>query len=171
MKPSERLVELNLTLPKIAAPVGSYVPALRSGGYVQTSGQLPFREGKVVYTGKVPGDVSVEAAADGAAIAALNGLSAAADAAGGIDNIVRVVRVGVFVNSSPGFTAQPQIANGASDLLVRIFGEAGRHARAAVGVAELPLNAAVEVELLFEASESSGAARGGSTPMGFGAEA
>ncbi len=150
MKPSERLAQLGLTLPRIAAPVGSYLPALRSGQYVQTSGQLPFRDGKVVYTGKVPGDVAVEAAADGAGIAALNGLSAAADAAGGVDQIARVIRVGVFVNSSAGFTAQPQVANGASDLLVKIFGDAGRHARAAVGVAELPLNAAVEVELLFE---------------------
>lgn len=152
MTPTERLATLNLTLPKTAAPVGSYVPALRTGNQIYTSGQLPFREGKVVYTGKVPGDVAVEAAADGAKIAALNGLAAAAEAAGGLDNITRVIRVGVFVNSSPGFFAQPSVANGASDLLVMIFGDAGRHARAAVGVAELPLNAAVEVELLFEAA-------------------
>ncbi len=150
MTPSERLVELNLTLPDVAAPVGSYVPAIRCGRQVITSGQLPFRDGKVVYVGKVPGDVSVEDAADGASIAALNALAAAAQAAGGVDNIVRIIRVGVFVNSSPGFTQQPKVANGASDLLAQIFGDAGRHARAAVGVAELPLDAAVELELLVE---------------------
>lgn len=154
MTPSERLVELNLTLPDVAAPVGSYVPAIRYGRLVITSGQLPFRDGKVVYVGKVPGDVSVEDAADGAAIAALNALAAAAQAAGGVDNIVRIIRVGVFVNSSPGFTQQPKVANGASDRLARIFGDAGRHARAAVGVAELPLGAAVELELLVETREA-----------------
>ena len=150
MTPSERLAELNLTLPAVAAPVGSYIPANRSGRLVFTSGQVPFRDGKVVYSGKVPEDVSVEGAADGAAIAVLNGVAAAAQAAGRLDAISRVVRVGVFVNSSPGFTDQPKVANGASDLLVKIFGDAGRHARAAVGVAELPLNAAVEVELTVE---------------------
>ncbi len=152
MTPSERLAELNLVLPEVAAPVGSYVPAIRSGRLVFTSGQLPFRDGKVVYTGKVPEDVSVEDAADGAAIAVLNGVAAVAQALGGLDAINRVVRVAVFVNSSPGFTEQPKVANGASDLLVEIFGDAGRHARAAVGVAELPLNAAVEVELTVEAA-------------------
>ncbi len=152
MTPSERLAELNLTLPAVAAPVGSYVPAIRSGRLVFTSGQLPFRGGKVVYTGKVPKDVSVEDAADGAAIAVLNGVAAVAQAVGGLDAINRVVRVSVFVNSSPGFTDQPKVANGASDLLVKVFGDAGRHARSAVGVAELPLNAAVEVELTVEAA-------------------
>jgi len=154
MVPSERLAELNLTLPTTAAPVGSYVPAIRTGPYVFTSGQLPFRDGKVVYSGKVPGDVSVEDAADGAGIAILNALAAAAQAAGGLDAIARVLRISVFVNSSPGFTQQPKVANGASDLLVKIFGDAGRHARAAVGVAALPLNAAVEVELMVEVSDS-----------------
>jgi len=143
-------MELKLTLPAVAAPVGSYVPAIRSGAYVLTSGQLPFRNGKVVYTGKVPGDVSVEDAADGAAVAILNAVAAAAQAGGGIDNIARIVRVAVFVNSSPGFTEQPKVANGASDLLFKIFGDPGRHVRAAVGVAELPLDAAVEVELMAE---------------------
>ncbi len=150
MPPSKRLAELNITLPEVASPVGSYVPALRSGHYVFTSGQLPFRDGKVVRTGKVPDDVSVEDAADGAALAILNALAAAADSAGGLDNISQIVRVAVFVNSSPGFTEQPRVANGASDLLAEIFGDSGRHARAAVGVAELPLNAAVEVELMAE---------------------
>ncbi len=150
MKPSERLAELNITLPTVAAPVGSYVPAIRSGSHVLTSGQLPSRDGKVLYCGKVPADVSVESASDGAAIATLNALAAAAREAGGVDAIRRIIRVAVFVNSSPGFTEQPQVANGASDLLVKIFGDAGRHARAAVGAAELPLGAAVEVELIVE---------------------
>ena len=150
MTPSHRLVELNVKLPAIAAPVGSYVPALRTGNYIYTSGQLPFRDGKVVHAGKVPDDVAIEDAADGARIAALNALAAAADAAGGIDNIQRVVRVCVYVNSSPGFTAQPKVANGASDLYAQIFGDAGRHARSAVGVAELPLNAAIELDLIVE---------------------
>ena len=148
MKPSDRLAELNLTLPGIAAPVGSYVPAKRDGRRVYTSGQLPFRDGRLLHAGKVPADVSLETAAEGARIAALNAVAAAADAAGGLDAIAEVVRVCVYVASSPGFTDQPKVANGASDLLASIFGEAGRHARAAVGVAELPLGSSVEVELL-----------------------
>ncbi len=150
MTPSERLAALNLELPAVAVPVGSYLPAIRSGNQVFTSGQLPMRDGQLVCTGKVPGDVSVQDAAEAASIAIMNALAAAAQAAGGIDNIVHVVKVNVFVNSSPGFTAQPKVANGASDLLVKIFGEAGKHTRAAVGVAELPLDAPVEVDLLAE---------------------
>jgi len=153
MKPSERLAELKLTLPQSAKPIGSYVPANRSGRWILTSGQLPFREGKLVYSGKVPGDVPLADAADGARIAMLNCLAAAAHVAGGIDAIQRVVRVCVFVNSGPGFFEQPKVANGASDLLVQIFGDAGRHARSAIGVAELPMNSAVEVELIVEAAE------------------
>jgi len=150
MKPSEKLAELGLTLPAVAAPVGSYVPAKQSGHHIYTSGQLPFRDGAVVYTGKVPDDVSLEDAMNGAEIAALNAVAAVADIAGGIDAIKQVVRVVVFVNSSPGFGSQPKVANGASDLLAKIFGDAGRHARSAVGVAELPLNAAIELELTVE---------------------
>ncbi len=150
MAPSKRLAAMKLTLPNVVAPVGGYVPAVRSGGFVFTSGQLPFRDGKVVFTGKVPGEVSVEDATEGAALAILNAVAAASEAAGGLDNIRRVIRVGVFVNSGPGFTEQPKVANGASDFLVEIFGDSGRHARAAIGVAELPLNAAVEVELVVE---------------------
>ena len=115
MKPSERLSELNILLPSVAAPVGSYVPALRSGSLIITSGQLPFRDGKLIYAGKVTGDVSLESAADGASIAVLNALAAAAQVADGIDAITQVVRVCVYVASSPGFTDQPQVANGASD--------------------------------------------------------
>lgn len=150
MKPSDRLAELNLTLPDVAAPVGSYVPAIRSGSLILTSGQIPIRAGKLIHTGKVPTDVSIEDAADAAAIAVLNALAASAQVAGSIDAIRRVIRLAVFVNSDPNFTAQPQVANGASDLLVKIFGDAGRHARAAVGVAALPLGAAVELELTVD---------------------
>ena len=153
MTPSERLAALELELPQVAAPVGSYVPATRSGHYVFTSGQLPFRNGELVCAGKVGADVTVEEAAPAAAIAALNGLAAAAQVAGGLDRITRVVRVGVFVASAPGFNDQAKVANGASDLLVGVFGDAGKHARAAVGMSELPLNTAVEVELLFEVTD------------------
>lgn len=151
MKPSERLAELNLVLPNVAAPVGSYVPALRSGNHILTSGQLPFRDGEVICSGKVPSDVSVEEAAEGTAVAVLNALAAVADVAGGIDAIKRVVRVCVFVNSNSDFTKQPTVANGASDLIGKIFGDAGKHVRSAIGVAALPLNAAIELELVVEA--------------------
>ena len=150
MKPSERLAELTVPLPPVAPPAGSYVPAVRSGSFVFTSGQLPFRDGKLARTGKVPADVSLEEAADDAGAAVLNAVAAAAQTAGGLDAIKRIVRLTVFVNSSPGFTDQPKVANGASDLLKRIFAEAGKHARAAIGAAELPLGAPVEVELIVE---------------------
>ncbi|MFQ5590240.1 MAG: RidA family protein [Phycisphaerae bacterium] len=150
MRPSERLAAMNLELPDVAAPVGSYIPAVRSGNQVFTSGQLPIRDGQLACTGKVPSDTSLESAAGGASTAMLNALAAAAWAAGGIDCITRVVKVSVFVNSAPGFTEQAKVANEASDLLVKIFGDAGRHVRAAVGVSELPLNAAVEVDLLAD---------------------
>ena len=150
MSHSKRLADLGLTLPAVATPVGSYVPATKSANRVLTSGQLPMKDGKLVCAGKVPTDVSVEDAAKGAEVAVLNGLAAAAEVAGGIDKIVRVVRMCAFVNSADGFTAQPGVANGASDLLVKIFGDAGKHVRSAVGVAELPLGAAVELELVVE---------------------
>lgn len=150
MKPSDKLRELNITLPNVAAPIGMYVPALRSGQHVFTSGQLPFIDGSLPHTGKVPGNVSVDQAIECAAQAALNGLAAAAQVAGGVDRIARVVRVCVYVNSSPGFSDQPKVANGASDLLGKIFGDAGKHARSAVGAAELPRNSPVEVELVVE---------------------
>ncbi|MCH8966499.1 MAG: RidA family protein [Planctomycetes bacterium] len=150
MKPSERMAALEIALPKVPAPVGSYVPAIRSGHHVLTSGQLPMRDGELVCTGKVGSDVTVEEACAAAGLAALNGLAAAAEVAGGLDRIARVIRVCVYVNSAAGFTDQPKVANGASDLLFGIFDSAGRHARSAVGVAELPLNAAVELELIVE---------------------
>lgn len=150
MTPSQKLAELGLTLPQVAKPVANYIPALRSGNHVYTSGQIPFKEGKLVVAGRVPTEVSLEKAAEGAAISALNALAAIAGVVGGIDNITRIVRVCVFVNSAPDFTDQPKVANGASDLLGKIFGDAGKHARSAVGASGLPLGASVEVELIAE---------------------
>lgn len=144
---SEKLAELRIILPEVAAPVGSYVPALQIGSLVMTSGQLPMRDGLLVCQGKVGADCNLEQAAKGAAIAVINALAAAASVTGGIDNIERILRLCVYVNSAPGFTDHPKVANGASDLLVKIFGDKGKHTRAAVGVCELPLNAAVELEL------------------------
>jgi enamine deaminase RidA (YjgF/YER057c/UK114 family) len=145
-----RLAELGLTLPSVVAPAGSYVPAVRTGQFVYTAGQLPVVDGKLPATGKVGAEVSPSDAAGLARTCALTALAAAAAAAGGLDQIARIVKVVGFVASAPGFNAQPQVINGASDLLVEVFGEDGRHARSAVGVAELPLNAPVEVELIAE---------------------
>ena len=148
--PAERLAELGLTLPPVAAPVAAYVPAVRSGGYVYTSGQLPTVDGKLPAVGKVGDEVSASDAAALARTCALNALAAAASAAGGLDQIRRIVKVTGFVASAAGFSGQPQVVNGASELLLEVFGEDGKHARSAVGVAELPLNAPVEVELIAE---------------------
>jgi enamine deaminase RidA (YjgF/YER057c/UK114 family) len=146
---SERLTELGIALPAVAAPVAAYVPAVRTGSYVYTSGQLPMVDGKLATTGKVGGELTPEEARDLARICALNAL-AAVDALVGIDTVARIVKVVGFVASAAGFTGQPAVVNGASELLGEIFGEAGRHARSAVGVAELPLGAPVEVELVVE---------------------
>ena len=145
----ERLQELGIELPSVAAAAGSYVPTVRTGSLLYTSGQLPFVDGRLPATGKVGAEVSPEDAKSYARQAALNVL-AAAHAAVGLDNVVRVVKVVGFVNSAPGFTAQPGVINGASDLFVEVLGEAGRHARSAVGVSELPLGTPVEVEAIFE---------------------
>jgi enamine deaminase RidA (YjgF/YER057c/UK114 family) len=147
--PSTRLDELGIALPPVAAPAGAYVPARRSGSLVFTAGQVPFVDGKLAATGKVGAQVSAEEAKAIAGICALNAL-AAIDALVGIDAVVGVVKAVVFVASAPGFGGQPGVANGASELLFQIFGEAGRHARSAVGVAELPMDAPVEVELVVE---------------------
>jgi enamine deaminase RidA (YjgF/YER057c/UK114 family) len=147
---SERLAELGLTLPPVAAAAGAYVPAVRTGSYVYTSGQLPLADGKLQGAGKVGDSVSPEEAAGFARTAALNALAAAASVAGGLDAITRIVKVTCFIASSPGFTGQPQVANGASELLIEVLGDAGRHARSAVGMAVLPLDSPVEVELIAE---------------------
>ena len=144
-----RLSELGIELPPVAAAAGSYIPAVRSGSMLYTSGQLPFVDGKLPATGKVGAEVSPEDAKGYARLAALNVL-AAAHSAVGLDNVVRVVKVVGFVASAPGFTGQPGVINGASDLFAEVLGEIGRHARSAVGVAELPLGTPVEVEAIFE---------------------
>jgi enamine deaminase RidA (YjgF/YER057c/UK114 family) len=144
-----RLAELGIRLPSVAAPVAAYVPAVRSGQLVFTSGQLPFVDGGLRRTGKVGGSVDIEEAAADAKLCTLNAL-AAVDELVGLDAVSRVVRVVGYVASAEGFTGQPRVVNGASELLGRIFGDAGRHARSAIGVAELPLGAPVEVELTVE---------------------
>ena len=148
--PAERLAALGLTLPPVAAPVAAYVPAVRTGTYVYTSGQLPTVDGKLPAAGKVGDEVSAQDAAGMARTCALNALAAAASAAGGLEAIRRIVKVTGFVASAPGFGGQAQVINGASELLIEVFGEDGKHSRSAIGVAELPLNAPVEVELIAE---------------------
>ncbi len=152
---STRLVELGLELPAVPAPVAAYLPALESAGQVFTAGQLPFVDGHLPARGKVGLDVDPERAAELARIAALNAVAAAASVVGGVDGIRRVVKMVVFVASDPGFTGQPSVANGASELLTQVFGERGRHVRSAVGVASLPLDAPVEVELVVETNAAS----------------
>jgi enamine deaminase RidA (YjgF/YER057c/UK114 family) len=145
----DRLAELGLTVPTVPAPVAVYVPAVRSGSYVFTSGQLPLSSGELLATGKVGGEVSPEAAYDCARQCALNAI-AAVKALVDLDSVVRVVKATVFVASTPDFTGQPGVANGASELFGAAFGDAGQHARSAVGVPVLPLDAPVEVELVVE---------------------
>lgn len=152
--PVSQLRALGYELPAVPAPAGSYVPAARSGRFVFTAGQLPLVSGELSNTGKVGDSVSVEEAGECARICALNALAAAAEEAGGLDNIGRIVKVTGFVASAAGFNRQPEVVNGASDLLGEVFGDAGRHARSAVGVAELPLDAPVEVEIVVELKRS-----------------
>jgi enamine deaminase RidA (YjgF/YER057c/UK114 family) len=147
---NEKIISLGLTLPTAAAPVASYVPAVKSGNLIFTAGQLPVLDGKVVKEGKVGAEVSPEDAKALAQICALNALAAIALVAD-LDQIERVVRVGGFVNCAPGFVAIPAVVNGASEFLLKVFGEVnGKHARTAVGVAELPLNAPIEIELIVQ---------------------
>ena len=148
--PEARLAAIGLTLPKVTRPLAAYVPAVRTGDYVYTSGQLPVVDGELLATGKVGDTVSAEEAAALARLCALNGLAAAASVAGGLDAIRRIVKVTGFVASVPSFTGQPVVVNGASEFLIEVFGEAGRHARSAVGMAVLPLDTPVEVELIVE---------------------
>lgn len=149
MSASARLGELGLELPEVVAPLAAYVPAVRTGNLVYTAGQLPMQAGKLVGTGKVGARVSPEEGKALARICALNAL-AAVDSLVGIDAVTRVVKVVGFVASAPGFNGQPSVINGASELLAEVFGERGAHARSAVGVSELPLDAPVEVELIVE---------------------
>jgi enamine deaminase RidA (YjgF/YER057c/UK114 family) len=150
MSVTDRLAELGLSIPEVAKPVASYVPATIAGNLVFTAGQLPFVDGQLPATGKVGTEVSAEDAQGYARTAVLNALAAVETAIGSVDRITRIVKLVVFVASAPEFSGQPAVANGASDTLVEIFGEAGRHARSAVGVAVLPLDAPVELELIIE---------------------
>ncbi len=154
MNPTERLHELGYELPSVPTPAGSYIPATKSGSLVFTAGQLPFEDGQLRITGKVGADVTPEQAQDAARICALNALAAAASIADGLDNIARIVKVTGFVASAEGFTGQPGVINGASDLLGEVFGNAGLHSRSAVGVVELPLGSPVEVEMILELTRS-----------------
>lgn len=149
MSAKARLQQLGIVLPEVAAPLAAYVPAVRSGNLVYTAGQLPFEAGKLTHTGKIGADVTPEQGKALARICALNAL-AAVDSLVGLDSVTQVVKVVGFVASAPGFHGQPGVINGASNLLAEVFGDSGAHARSAVGVAELPLDAPVEVELIVE---------------------
>ena len=149
-EPDTRLRELGLELPAVPEPAGAYVSATRTANLIFTAGQLPFENGELRIRGKVGDAVSADEAYEAARLCALNGLAAAAAEAGGLNGIGRVVKVTGFVASAPGFNAQPRVVNGASDLIGELFGEAGLHARSAVGVAELSLDSPVEVELVVE---------------------
>ncbi|MGO9081324.1 MAG: RidA family protein [Streptosporangiaceae bacterium] len=151
--PEARLAELGLTLPPVVAPLAAYVPAVRSGSYVYTAGQLPLADGKLLAAGKVGAEIDPARAAELARTCALNAVAAAASAAGGLAAIRRIVKVTGFVASAPDFTGQPQVVNGASELLLEIFGDAGLHARSAVGTAVLPMDAPVEIELIAEVGD------------------
>ena len=146
---SEKLAAMGITLPTVSGPFGAYVPAKRVGNLIYVAGQLPMRDGTLIAVGQVRSRCSVEDANRGARQCVINALAAIKAIEGSIDRLTGVVRVGAFVNSDPGFTEQPKVANGASEFLLELFGDAGRHVRAAVGVNTLPLDAAVEVEFIF----------------------
>jgi len=148
--PEARLAALGLALPPVTAPLAAYLPAVRTGQHVYTAGQLPLADGKLLMTGRVGAQVSVEEAATLARTCALNALAAVASVTGGLSAVTRIVKVVGFVASDPSFTGQPLVVNGASELMLEVFGDAGRHARSAVGVAVLPLDAPVEIELIAE---------------------
>lgn len=149
----DRLADLGLSVPEVAAPVAVYVPAVRSGNHVYTSGQLPMRSGELMATGKVGGEVVEEEAVACAQQCALNAIAAVKAEIGDLDKVVRIVKVVAFVASTPDFTGQPRVANGVSELLGSAFGDAGVHARSAVGVPVLPLDAPVEVEIVVEVAD------------------
>jgi enamine deaminase RidA (YjgF/YER057c/UK114 family) len=151
--PEARLAALGLVLPSVPAPLAAYAPAVQTDGHVYTAGQLPMVDGKLLMTGKVGAQVSAAEAAALARTAALNALAAVVSVTGSLSAVTRVVKLTGFVASDPGFTGQPQVINGASELLLELFGDAGRHARSAVGTAVLPFDAPVEVELIVAVSD------------------
>jgi len=148
---SQKLASLNITLPPVSGPFGAYVPAKRSGNLVFTAGQLPMKDGGLMATGQVPSQCSVDDARSAARQCIINALAAVQSLQGGVDQLIGVVRVGAFVSSDTDFTAQSKVADAASDLLKEIFGDAGQHVRAAVGVNTLPRDGSVEIEVVFEA--------------------
>jgi enamine deaminase RidA (YjgF/YER057c/UK114 family) len=150
--PEQRLGSMGLAVPEVVPPVAAYVPTVRTGAYVYTAGQVPLRDGTLVHAGKVGAEVTPEQATECARQCALNAIGALRAELGELSRVVRIVKVLVFIASAPDFTGQPAVANGASELLGEAFGDAGRHARSAVGVAVLPLDAPVEVELIAEVS-------------------
>ncbi len=150
MSLSAKLAQLNVTLPAVSGPFGAYVPVKRVGNLLFVAGQLPMRDGKLIAKGSVPSNCGIDDATAGARQCVINALAAAKGLLGEVDQIKGVVRVGVFVSSDETFTEQPKVANGASEFLVELFGESGKHVRVAVGAMALPLDAAVEVEFIFE---------------------
>jgi enamine deaminase RidA (YjgF/YER057c/UK114 family) len=145
-----KMKELGFTLPETVKPLAAYIPAVRTGDYIYTSGQVPFADGELKYSGKIGYDLSIQEGQKAAELCALNALSAIKSELGDLNKIDRIVKVTVFVNSADGFTDQPKVANGASEFLGKIFGETGKHVRSAVGVNELPVNSAVEVEMIVK---------------------
>ena len=148
-----KIKELGYNLPESQKPLAAYIPALKTGNYVYTSGQFPFLNGELKYAGKVGDDLTLEQGQKAAELCALNALSAIKGVIGDLEKIERIIKVTVFVNSTDGFTDQPKVANGASEFLGKIFGENGKHVRSAVGVSELPVNSAVEIEMIAEVKE------------------
>jgi len=146
----EKIKELGFTLPETPKPLAAYIPAIRTGDYVYTSGQVPFADGELMYSGKIGFDLTIEEGQKAAELCALNGLSSIKSEIGDLNKIEQIVKVTVFVNSADGFTDQPKVANGASEFLGKIFGESGKHVRSAVGVNELPADSAVEVEIIVK---------------------
>ena len=144
----EKIKQMGITIPEAAKPLAAYIPALQVGNLVMTSGQVPIVNGQIKFSGKVGKELSEEQGREAAKLCAINCLSAIKSVIGNLDRIKRIVKLTVFVNSADGFTAQPKIANGASEFIVEIFGDTGKHVRSAVGVSELPLNSAVEVEMI-----------------------
>ncbi|MBU1098583.1 MAG: hypothetical protein CVV23_03945 [Ignavibacteriae bacterium HGW-Ignavibacteriae-2] len=146
----EKILSLGLLVPEAPKPLAAYIPAIKTGNLVFTAGQLPMVSGELKFKGKLGGTVSIEEGKDAARTCALNCLSVIKSVAGNLDNIERIIKVTVFVNSASGFSDQPKVANGASEFLVEVFGEAGKHVRSAVGVNELPIDASVEIEMVVE---------------------
>lgn len=148
----DKLNQMGITIPEAAKPLAAYIPAVQIGNLIMTSGQVPITAGSIKYIGKVGKDITEEQGMEAAKLCAINCLSAVKSIIGSLDKVKRIVKLTVFVNSVDGFTAQPKVANGASEFIVELFGDAGKHVRSAVGVSELPLNSAVEVEMIVEIS-------------------